>query len=371
MSTDGLTPMETPTPEPRRTPPPAPRRKKTPWVVGILGLVAIAGAVARLLLISGDPEIPPTVEELRGLEGIPVVVEAAVRGDLEVWRSFSGTVTGERESILRAKNDDEIREVRARVGQRVQAGELLVRQGSRATDARVRQVQAALDQVERLVARLQPLWEAGALSDQEWEEANTQLALARADRDAIGDLQNGRAPIRGIVTEVPARVGQIPAQGQPLVRIVDDAAFRIPLRLSPEQAREIIEGQIVRTVSEPEVAEGRVDRISIQADLRSRLVEVDALFPAATAGSLRPGSFVSVQIQVDQVEDALLIPRTALRPEGVWILNGEGRAQLRSVTTGVSGDRQIEITSGLVAGDQVITEGASLLSENARVRVVN
>ncbi len=361
--------MEETTPGTRRAA--APGRRKTPWVVGLLTVAAIAGAVARLLLISGDPEIPPTVEELRSAEGIPVVVEPVVRGDLEVWRTFSGTVMGDRESILRAKNDDEIREVRARVGQRVQAGELLVRQGSRATDARVRQVQAALEQVERLVRRLQPLWEAGALSDQQWEEANTQLALARADRDAIGDLQDGRAPIRGIVTEVPARVGQIPSQGQPLVRIVDDAAFRIPLRLSPEQAREIEEGQFVRTLSEPEVAFGSVARIAIQADQRSRLVEVDALFPAETSGSLRPGSFVSVQIQVDRVEDAVLVPRAALRPEGIWVLNRDGRAQLRTVATGISGDLLLEVVSGLAAGDRVITEGASLLSENARVRVVN
>jgi RND family efflux transporter MFP subunit len=141
--------------------------------------------------------------------------------------------------------------------------------------------------------------------------------------------------------------------------------------LSPEQAREINEGQRVRTLSEATPGEGRIDRIAIQADLRSRLVEVEALFPAATAGGLRPGSFVSVQVQVDQVEDALLIPRTALRPEGVWVLSGEGRAELRPVTTGLSSDTLLQILTGLEVGDQVITEGASLLSENARVRVVN
>lgn len=346
-------------------------RRKTPWVIGVLALLIVVAAVVRLVTISGEPEIPPTVEELRSQDGIPVIVQPVVRGDLEIWRTFSGTVTGDRESVLRAKSDDEIREVRARVGQRVQAGDLLVRQGSRAVDARVRQVEATLDQVERLVTRLRPLWEAGALSDQDWEEANTRLALARADREAIEDLQDGRAPIRGIITEVPARVGAIPSQGQPLVRIVDDAAFRVPVRLSPEQAREVVEGQIVRTLSEAEAATGRVDRIAIQADLRSRLVEVETVFPAATAGGLRPGSFVSVQILVDQVTDALLIPRAALRPEGVWVLNGEGRAQLRTVTLGVSGDQQLQITSGLNAGDRVITDGASLLSENARVRVVN
>jgi membrane fusion protein (multidrug efflux system) len=347
------------------------RMGTTGWVLTGLALVIVVVFGIRLVQLSAEEEPPETVDEIREREGLPVIAVEADRGTLEVWRSHSGTVTGARESILRAKSDDEVREIRVRVGDRVRAGQLLVRQGGRTTDARIRQVDAAVQQAERRVERLRPLWEAGALSDQDWEDANTQLELARADRDAVGDLQDGLAPIAGIVTEVPATVGFIPAQGDPLVRIVDDSAYRIPLRMSPEQAAEFSAGQRALAGSDESASEGRVDRVSIQADPRSRLVEVDVRFSGAATTGLRPGSFVTVRILVDAREDVVRVPRAAVRPEGVWVLNGDNRVELREVEVGIRGEEWVEILRGIEPGERVVTEGASLLSDGARARVVD
>ena len=347
------------------------RMGTTGWVLTGLALIIVVVFGIRLVQLSAVEELPETVDEIREREGIPVVAIEADRGTLEVWRTHSGTVTGERESVLRAKSDDEVREIRVRVGDRVRAGQLLVRQAGRASDARIRQAEAAVEQAERRVERLRPLWEAGALSDQDWEDANTQLELARADRDAVGDLQDGLAPIGGVVTEIPARVGVIPAQGDPLVRIVDDSAYRIPLRMSPDQALEFAVGQRVLAGTEEDAPEGRVDRLSIQADPRSRLVEVDARFSGGSATGLRPGSFVTVQILVDAREDVVRVPRTAVRPEGVWVLDGSDRVELREVEVGIRGETWVEILRGIEPGERVVTEGTSLLSDGARARVVD
>ncbi len=357
------------------TPPPkskeAPRRGKTAWVLGILGLVLLVAFTVRLVQLSAEEEPAETVDEIREREGIPVLVAEAERGDLEVWRTFSGTVTGERESVLRARSDDEVREVRVRVGDRVRAGQLIVRQAGQVSDARVRQADAAVEQAERRVERLRPLWEAGALSDQDWEDANTALELARADREGLAGLTDGLAPIGGIVSEVPARVGMFPAQGDPLVRIVDDSAWRIPLRMSPEQAAELREGQEARVGPGDDAPEGRVDRVTLQADPRSRLVEVDVRVGAGRATGLRPGTFASVRVLVDARSDVVRIPRLALRPEGVWVLNGSDRVELRSVEIGLRGEEWIEILSGVAPGERVVTEGTRLLSDGARARVVD
>lgn len=339
-------------------------------LTGLALIIAVVFGI-RLVQLSAEEEPLETVDEIREREGIPVVAATADRGTLEVWRTHSGTVIGERESVLRAKSDDEVREIRVRVGDRVQAGQLLVRQAGRASDARIRQADAAVEQAARRVDRLRPLWEAGALSDQDWEDANTQLELARANRDAVGDLQDGLAPIGGIVTEIPARVGEIPAQGDPLVHIVDDSAYRIPLRMSPDQAREFSVGQRVLTGTDDDAPEGRIDRVSIQADPRSRLVQVDARFPGGSATGLRPGSFVTVRILVDAQEDVVRVPRAAVRPEGVWVLNGDDRVELREVEVGIRGDTWVEILQGVEPGERVVTEGTGLLSNGARARVVD
>lgn len=343
----------------------------TGWVLLALGVVLASIFVLRLVQLSAEEEPAPTVDEIRSQDGIPVVVGEAEEGDLEVWRTFTGTVTGDRESVVRARSDDEIREVRVRVGDRVSAGQLLVRQSGQSSDARVRQADAALQQAERRVDRLRPLWEAGALSDQDWEDANTQLELARADREALAGTTESTAPIAGIVSELPARVGMIPSQGDPLARIVDDRAWRIPLRMSPEQAAEVELGQEARVGSGEDAPRGRVDRVTLQADPRSRLVEVDVRLDGAAASGIRPGSFATVRILVDRSEGVVRIPRTALRTEGVWVLNGEDRVELREVEVGLRGEDWVEIISGVRAGERVVTEGTRLLSDGARARVVD
>ncbi|TVP76155.1 MAG: efflux RND transporter periplasmic adaptor subunit, partial [Gemmatimonadales bacterium] len=277
------------------------RMGRTGWVLSGIGLVLVVIFVVRIIQLSADEEPSPTVDEIRESSGMPVVVADVERGDLETWRRFSGTVTGEREAVIRARSDDEIREIRVGVGDRVEAGQMIVRQAGQGSDARVRQAEASLRQAERNVDRLRPLWEAGALSDQDWEDANTQLEVAQADLEAVAEVQGGIAPIAGVVSEVPARVGSIPAPGDPLVRIVDDSAYRVPLRMSERQAGEIERGMEAR-VSGVE-ATGEVDRVAIQASAVTRLVEVEVRFPGSAP--LRPGTLVNVQVLVAVVEDVI------------------------------------------------------------------
>ncbi len=343
----------------------------TGWVLLVLGLLLVTLFTLRLVQLSAEDEPAPTVDQIRDEEGMPVVVATAERGTLEAWRTFTGTVTGERESVVRARSDDEIRELRVRVGDRVRQGQLLVRQSGQSADARIRQADAAVQQAERRVERLRPLWEAGALSDQDWEDANTALELARADREALAGSMDGLAPIAGIVSEVPGRVGMIPAQGDPLVRIVDDSAWRIPLRMSPEQAAELRVGQAARVGSGEDAPEGVVDRVTLQADPRSRLVEVDVRVGGGAAAGLRPGTFATVRVLVDSRDHVVRIPRTALRSEGVWVLNGDDRVELREVEVGLRADDWVEILTGVDAGERVVVEGTRLLSDGARARVVD
>ncbi len=344
------------------------RMGKTGWVLSTIGLVILVIFVVRIIQLSADEEPAETIDEIRSSQGIPVVVTEVERGDLERWLRFSGTVTGEREAVIRARSDDEIREIRVSVGDRVSQGQLLVRQAGQGTDARIRQAEAAYRQAERSVERLRPLWEAGALSDQDWEDALTALELAEADVASVSEVQGGIAPISGVVSEVPARVGSFPAAGDPLVRVVDDSWYRIPLRISERQASEIERGMVAEVAGTED--RGVVDRISIQASAMTRLVEVETRFSGSA--SLRPGTLVTVRIRVAGADNVVMIPRAALRDDtGVWVLSNDDTVEFREVEVGLRNDERIEIIAGLEPGEQVVVEGASLLSEGARVRVVD
>jgi membrane fusion protein, multidrug efflux system len=344
------------------------------WIPGLVVLLLVGLVVLRVVQARADRPEQRTVEQIRADRGVPVSVSTVIQEPLDAWRQYSGTVSGASEAVVRARTGDQIADVAVTVGDGVRAGQVLVRQAGEGTEARVRQATAARNQARRTVDRLRPLHEAGAISDQEWEQALTQLELASADLAAARDILLLTSPLAGTVTEVVARPGMIPSAGDPLVRVADLSRLVVYLRISASEAAEIQEGQPARlaergSLGNAAVATGRVQRVALQADPATRMVEVEVAFPP-TPG-LIPGTLATVSVGVASRDQAVQVPRAAVRGGTVWLVDDEGRARLRSIRTGLEGGAMIEIVAGLDPGDQVVVDGGALLSEGALVRIIN
>jgi RND family efflux transporter MFP subunit len=337
------------------------------WIPGVIVLAFIGIIVVRIVQAGQPQPDEASVEQLRAQRGVPVTAVDVVAGPLEVWREHNGSVSGVNEGVVRARTGDQVSAVPVNVGDRVSRGQVVVRQAGQGTEARVRQAQAARNQAQRMVERLRPLHQAGAISDQEWEGALTQLELASADVAAASDMLSLTSPLAGTVTEVIARPGMIPASGDPLVRIADLSRLVIYLRVSAAQAAELQAGQPARTAVS---AEGRVHRVALQADPATRLVEVEVVFPPSAG--LIPGTLATVQIGVATRDQAVQVPRAAVRDGSyAWVIGADNRVTRREVTTGLQGREVLEVLSGLQPGDRVVVEGGSFLIDGALVRVVN
>ena len=90
---------------------------------------------------------------------------------------------------------------------------------------------------------------------------------------------------------------------------------------------------------------------------------------------LRGGAFVQGRILVAQRKDILQVPREALlnwdvekQTAEVYVVNG-AKAEKKKVTLGVTGSATVEVTSGLTAGEQVVTRGAFAIADDGRVLV--
>lgn len=306
------------------------------------------------------------MEQLRAERGVPVTVAAVERAGLSIWEEFSGSVTGTRDAVVLARADDRIAEVLVQVGDRVQRGQVVVRVANEAVSARTRQARAALTQAERGAERAKALLDAGAISDQAYEQATTQLELARADLAAASDPATITSPLDGTVTEVIARAGMIPRNGDPLVRVADLSESIVRLRLSAGEVGRLRVGQPARVVDSG--AQGQVRRVALQADPATRLVEVQVVFPPGAR--LIAGTLATIEVETTRRADALQIPRAAVRDGSVWVVDAEGLASRRSVRVGMQSAEVAEVLDGLVAGDRVVVEGGNLLSEGARTRIV-
>ncbi|UCG85901.1 MAG: efflux RND transporter periplasmic adaptor subunit [Gemmatimonadota bacterium] len=340
-------------------------------VFGIFGLVLTAVVVIRVIQGSTDVEPAPDVAEIRRQTGIPVEVATAHVGSLVVHREFTGTLRGIRSATIRARTGDEIIDIPVSVGQRVSAGDELIRQSTQGSMSSVNQAEAAHEQAKRMVERLRPLREEGAISEQDWDDAQTALAVAEANLAAARRSIVLTSPIDGIVTDILETRGTVPSAGDPLVRVSDLSQIQVLLQVSAGQARELALRQQADLPDHD--LTGRISRIALQADPETRLIEVEATFPGTHSSGDRmivPGSLVRTQVVVGRRDSALLVPRTAVREGSLWIVDDDGVAHRRSVTTGLAGDEGIEILEGLTEGERVVVAGASLLSNGAQTRIV-
>lgn len=340
-------------------------RQPRVWLTGLIGL-AMIGVVVYRVVQAANPEAPiPSVEALRESGGIPVTVVAATGGRLEIWRQHSGTVAGRREGVVRARSDDPVAAVTVSVGARVREGQALVRLSSEGVEARQRQAAAAEAQARRMLERMRPLHEAGALSDQEWDQVETQHALAVADLAAARAPLELTSPLTGTVTEVTARPGQVARSGEGLVRVADLSELHVFLHLSGADVEGLRTGLPARVGAG---ATGRVHRVALQADPATRLVEVVVAFPPSAG--LIAGTMATIEVRTAEREDAVQVPRAAVRDGIAWVVGGGDRVERRAVRLGLQGTEVVEVLDGIQAGERVVVDGAALLSDGARVRVV-
>jgi len=120
-----------------------------------------------------------------------------------------------------------------------------------------------------------------------------------------------------------------------------------------------------------QLAAGSFLTLDNQIDTTTGTIKAKARF-ANAAGVLFPNQFVNVRVLLRTIDNALVVPVTALRhgPNGdfVYVVDAERVVSLRPVTAGISGVEDVAITSGLTVGEQVVTEGGDRLKAGARVQ---
>ena len=263
-------------------------------------------------------------------------------------------------------------------GQKVPAGTALVEFEQAPFIAARQSAEAALTAAERTYERARRLAEAGIIPRKDADQAATELAQAQAAAALArrsAQLAVLRAPISGIVTRLNAPLGASVDVNQPIVEVADLGALDIIFNVSPSDAARIAPGASV-TLSAGESAKGeplgvgRIIDVGGTVDSATRSVAVRAQAPP-TARALRIGETIFGQISTGIHPRAIVIPVAALVPDGegykVFVVTPGNIARERKVTVGRRTETSAEILSGLVQGEQVVTEGAYGLEDSVKV----
>lgn len=342
-----------------------------------------------------------------------------------------GTVRSQTSTVLSAKIVGTITSMRVREGDRVRAGQLLLEIENRdartqieKAQAGLREAQTAIVEVEKSIRaaesakaaaeanrnlaaatfkRYQALLERKSVSPQEFDEVQARYQVAeaeveRADRmlqsvQARRDQVTARvdqakaevagaevyagyaritAPINGVVTAKQTDVGSLAAPGTPLLTIEDGSNYRLEAAVEESKVREVrlqAPAQVTIDALGNETLSGRVVEIVPAADPASRSYTVKIDLPAnqyLRSGLFGKARFISGERQIITVPQKALVQRGQLT--GVYLVDAQGRAQMRLITTGKSYGERIEVLSGLSEGDRLAANGSVITREGVQVQ---
>ena len=205
------------------------------------------------------------------------------------------------------------------------------------------------------------------------------MKSAAAQRDAAkGRVESAQAqltysritsPIDGIVTDRPIYAGEMPANGGPIITVMDLSQVVARAHVSQDDAKLLKVGDptnfILLDGSAP--IAGKVIFISPALDPSGTTVEVWAQAPN-TGNRLRPGTSMRVEMIAKTEPNALIIPQAAVLTSAsgntsVVVVDTENKPQKKSVTLGIRDAGNVQVTEGLQSGERVVTVGAFELAK--------
>jgi RND family efflux transporter MFP subunit len=176
------------------------------------------------------------------------------------------------------------------------------------------------------------------------------------------------SPAAGTVIRRDGEVGQFVPAGQAVFWLSCCAPLRITADVDEEDIPRVHVGQqaLLRADAVPgTVFDGEVSEVTPKGDPVARSYRVRIRL--ADPGALKVGMTVDANLIVTERRNALLVPAGAVGDGHVWIVR-DGRAHRQAVQTGIAGETQVEILSGLADGTPVIAAPAEGLREGRAIR---
>ncbi|NHF65678.1 efflux RND transporter periplasmic adaptor subunit [Xanthomonas hortorum] len=347
---------------------------------GRSGTCAAALLITTSLLLggckTGDGEAK-AAEEKKTVDAVPVEIAKAARR--AVAASYTGTAALEprAEAQVVAKTSGVALAVMVEEGQKVSAGQALVRLDPDRAHLAVAQSEAQLRKLENSYRRATQLVGQQLVSAADVDQLKFDVENSRAQyRLASLELSytTVQAPISGVIASRSIKTGNFVQINTPIFRIVDDSQLEATLNVPERELATLKSGQPVTLLADALPGQqfiGKVDRIAPVVDSGSGTFRVVCAFGQG-AEALQPGMFGRIRIDYDQRKDALVIPRLALLDDGepaVFVVRN-GKASRVPVKLGYAEGPWLEVRQGLKEGDQVVTAGKVALRDGTAVQII-
>jgi len=305
-----------------------------------------------------------------------------------VYSAMPGTVVAQESVQLASRLMGYIKRIDVVEGQSVKAGQRLFTIDPMDVEGGVTQARLGLDQAEKALQdakadydRFSALYKDEVVTRQQYEKmklnydvAELRAAQAKAGLGvAQGQLKYAEvhSPINGVVVQKFANVGDIAAPGHPVLLVENQSHLQVQTAVPEDIYGSLELGQKIKVEvdgqKQPVVA--KIARLSPAADpmAHTHLVKLDLNVPGLRSGAFARVLFPTGKQTMLRVPSEAVLDRAGIT--GVFVLDNNGIAEYRMVRTGMTDDGQIEILSGLMPGDRVVTGNAAAVNNGDKIAV--
>ena len=328
------------------------------------------------------------------------------KGDLSAHLVVVGNLIGEQTVDIAPRTGGRLLSVNVQLGDGVRRGQVLAKVEDReiveqvraaeasqeVAKATIRQREADLKVAELNFERSKNLYIRQLLAKQALDDAESRYmaAVAQTDLSRAQLSQNDArlselrinlqhtsvaSPVDGYVGKRNVDPGAMVNTNTAIASVVDISRLRLVVNVVEKDLRLVNAGDVadVEVDAYPgEKFSGKIARVAPVPDPATRTATMEVEIPN-NDHKLKPGMYARINLTVEERENALVAPKSAVidfeNKRGVWMPNDQKRATFVPVTLGIEGPEQIEILTGLKEGDRFVTTGAGAVRNNDQLLI--
>jgi RND family efflux transporter MFP subunit len=349
-----------------------------------VGAVGLTGAIL-LLAACGGQEADGAVQggEEPFVRVVNVETRAVTPSGFQEEIRLTGTIQANRDVVVSAEENGAITEVVVEKGNRVRAGDAILRIDDTLLRSQVDEARAAAELARETWERRRRLWE----EDQVGSELAYLEARFAAEQSAarLRTLEERlartvvRAPIDGVLDERRVELGALVSPGTPVARLVQLDPVKVSAGVPERYAADVSDGtpaSVTFDVLDGERFEGEVNYVGAAVDPGTRTFPVEVVVPNP-GGVIKPEMVASIGLLRRALDEVVVVPQDAVVrvADGyrAFVVEGEGAqatARAVDVRLGPSQNNRVVVEDGLDPGARLVVVGQQQLADGDRVRVV-
>jgi len=320
----------------------------------------------------------PQRESGRSVARIPVTA-IVIQPQLLNNKIFTtGTLLANEEVELRPEVSGRVTDISFAEGSRVKKGEVLLRINDRELRAQLKRKEFEEKEASDKEARMRRLLELKGISQEEYDKAANALGMIKAEKEIIqSQLAKTEivAPFDGMVGLRYVSEGSYVTSNMLVATMQDVDPIKVEFSVPEKYAKQIEQGSeiTVRVGDSREEYKGSVYAAEAKIDPATRTIKARAKI-LNPKGDLIPGSFAKVDITLEQLPDAIVIPAESVIPE----MSGEkvficvdGKVRSVPVKIGIRTETGVQIVEGLNPQDTLVVTGLLQLTDDKAVQIKN